>query len=477
MNGRLGVALSLSLVLAAGACASATTAGGGGAAEAANEPRNNAFTRSATLFLAQANAASPETRSGLYQQALNAATQSVQTEPENPMGWFMAAQAQAGLGNYEAADSAFDKAEELYPAYTQETAPERERAWIEAYNSAVGQLQQGNEQGSLEFFQRAALIYGGRPEAHLNVGATQANMGNDSAAIDAFAEALDIIRTADRTGLDSATTAQWRENEEIAAFNMAQLLTRQTRYEEAAAAYRQYLQSDPDNIMAKTNLAVALMNLNQQAEAEAIYDELLSRSDMEERDFFVVGVGLFQVEAYERSADAFRRAVERNPQSRDSRYNLSQALYQIADSLQRADSVQARGAWQALIPDARRVVECDPYNRNALLILAQSLARTGQTQEAVTILERHRDIPFSIENLDFRSDAEGGPTVRGSLINHTSQQGTPITLRFRFVGPNGQQIGTSDVTVRAPATDYDTPFEVQLQSTQQAAGYCYNVPG
>lgn len=489
MNVRLGFALFFAL----GAAACAGGAGGGaagrGPAPAAAEeeerqfppgtaePADNLWTRSAALYLARASQnPRPEEKQSLYEQALKAAMDGIQNEPENPKVWYMASRAYIGLDDYVGADSTLDKAEEIYPRYVLETGEIREGAWIIAYNSGITRLQQGDQDAALQLFGKATTIYQGRPEAHLNLGATYANRGDAEKAIQWYREALEILRSAERTGLDEETIQQWNENEEIAAFNLAQLLAREGRYADAVEAYRGYLAREPDNVTAKTNLAVALVQLGDQDAAMEIYNELLARTDLKEQDYFVTGVGLFRVNAYELSADAFRRALELNPYSRDARYNLAQALYQVALDVADKDSAQAPAAWAEVAPVARRLAECDPYNRNGLALLAHGLARSGEEQEAVRILEHHRDLLFGVENLDFQT-REGGATLRGQVINYNVEQGTPVTLRFKFLGSDGTEVASKEITVQVGAKDQGADFEVTVDATQQLAGYCYATVG
>ncbi|MBI4540383.1 MAG: tetratricopeptide repeat protein [Gemmatimonadetes bacterium] len=417
----------------------------------------------------------PEEQRSLYEQALNASLESTKNEPENARGWVMLGRAYLGLDNYVGADSALDMAEKIYPKYVLETDDDRERGWIEAYNGAIQLLQQGSRDGAIELFKKAAVIFQGRPEAYLNLGASYANVGDDSAAIEAYRQALEILRKVDRSQIEENTLKQWDEHEQLAAFNMAQLLARVGRHGEAAGAYEDYLKKDPNNVMALTNYAVTLMSMEQRDSAMAIYGQLLASTDLKEQDYFVIGVGLFRVEDYTKAEDAFRKALEVNPYSRDARYNLAQALYQIASDLQeKEDTVNARTAWADLIPVARKVAECDPYNRNALALLAHGLARSKQEQEAVQILERHRDLPFEVGALDFRPEEQGGATLRGSVVNLGLDPGKTVSLKFTFYGTNGQDVGSKEVSVQVSTKNESAPFDVTAESTQMVAGYCYS---
>src|SRR5690606_10693846 len=171
------------------------------------------------------------------------------------------------------------------------------------------------------------LIYDKMPNARLQLGGLYARKGETERAIEAYRGALEILRGPASQTVPERQREQWRENEEAAAFNLAQLLAGAGRDEEAAQAYRDFLAREPQNRTAKSNLAIVLGRMGKTEEASEIYTELMSQPDLTDSELFSIGIGLYNAEEFERAAEAFRKTLAVNPHSRDALYNLAQAIY------------------------------------------------------------------------------------------------------------------------------------------------------
>ncbi|NNM33196.1 MAG: tetratricopeptide repeat protein [Gemmatimonadetes bacterium] len=456
---RFGLAFMAAATVAVAGCASGSGGSSGGGDEG-NRPEENTHTRSAQLFLTQAQTMGDAAR---YDQAYEAAVQSIQTEPMNPLGFFQAGQAEVGRGNYEAADTLFEKALELYPAYEEDVGLQREAAWIDLFNQAIEPMNQGNYQEGVRLLEAAEEMYPSqRPEALINLGVGHANLNNMDAAIDAYSSALDVIRGPATAAADSATAANWRESEASVAFNLANLLSQAERYEEAAAEYRAYLENNPGDVSAQSNLAAVFASAGQPDSAQAIYDDLLSQPNLGMRDLFNIGVGLYQSGVFDRAAEAFGTVAETAPENRDAVYNWAQSLYDGED-------------WEGLVPVGQRLVELDPNNSNSYTLLAKALIETGQEQEAVRMLETGRDLPFTVQDTQIRPDPAGGATVTGQLVNNTLDAGSTVTLRFHFSAEDGAELGTTDVRIPAPDAGMAEVFRAEFASTETVMGYYVQV--
>lgn len=490
------------LAVGAGACASA--GGGAGGPQESNPadewtgptPENDLWTRSAALYLARATEnPDPEAKRNLYEQALESVQEGTQNAPSNPRIWFLGGQLQVKVGDYFRADSMFDRAEELYPYY-EEVEQERRNAWVQAYNAGVSSLQSGNVEDARQQLERAAIIYQGRPGAHLQLGSIYARQGQTDNAIEAFRSALEIMRGEAADELSEEERAQWQENEQVAAFNLAQLLAQAGHETEAADAYRDFLERNPDHTPAKINLAVVLTRQGNVAEATEIYNELLQRTDLSDDQYVMAGIGLFRGEDYVRAADAFRTALELNPYSRDALYNLAQALYlqsrQLEDRVADPDSDRAEEAeLNARLVDlyeetrqvSEKLQEMDPYNRNVLAILARSYrGLADQTEDVETsdewremaraALERHEEMPVQLTEVRL-SPGEEQVTVRGQIENLNVDAGTPIQIRFTLLGEDGSSVGTTDATLTAPEAETAEPFQFTVPRSGEVAGWRY----
>lgn len=455
---RFGLPLAAAAAVALTACASGS--GGGGEAEEGNPPRDNGHTRSAELFLTQAQTLGDPAR---YNDAMDAANNSIFEEPTNPRGYFQAARAQIGLEDFVAADTLFDRALELYPAYAEEVRIERENAWIAMFNRSIEPMNSGNQDDGIRFLELAETIFPRqRPEALINMGVGYSAVDRNEDAIEAFGVALELIRNPRLETADSATVAGWVEQEASVAFNRAQLLGQSERYDEAAAEYETYLASNPGDVSALSALAAVMSSAGQPDSAQAIYDHLLNQEGLEPRDYFNIGVGLYGAEVFDRAAEAFRIVAEVGPENRDAVYNYAQSLFEAEQ-------------WEALLDVGRELVELDGYNSNSYAILAQALINTGDEQEAVRILQAREDLAFNLENSQLQPRSAGGGSVTAELINNSLEAGTTVTVRVHFISDDGVVVGAADVRVDAPDPEVAQSFRADLTSEENILGFYFEV--
>jgi tetratricopeptide (TPR) repeat protein len=457
-------------------------------------PSNDMWTRSAALYLDRArNNPRPDEKRELWQQALEAALEGTQNNPGNPRTWYLAGEASLWLGDYVRADSLFDRAQELFPEYP-EIERERMNAWIRAYNAGVTAMQQGNHDEAIEHMQRADVIYDKRPGARLTLGSLYARKGETDAAVAAYTGALEILRGPARAALQGRAAREWGEQEEIAAFNMAQILAGAERYDEAIRAYHEYLVREPESLLAKQNLAVVLTRKGDREQAAEIYAELLQRTDLNDRDYFQVGIGLFQAERHPQAVEAFRKALALNPASRDALYNLAQALYIQANKLEEgrtsvaadpARDAELTGFYNQILETVERLREIDPANRNVLAIAARAYRgladiapddRVGDQHraKALEMLTAHRDMKFEVWELAVLQEAEKA-MLRGRLLNHDLAPGTPVTLNVMLLAPNGTTVATQAITVTMPEKDAQASFVQEVAVEEPIGGWKYTV--
>jgi tetratricopeptide (TPR) repeat protein len=475
MKVRLGLVLAAVTLLTGAGCA----AGGGGGAsgpsagpsipggqvlEPGIRPRDNSYTRAADLALTQAQSTTDEeVIQERYTQALQAALDGIEADPENPKSYLQAGQADIGLNDFVGADSMLTRAEEIHPPYILETEAWREQGWVNAYNEAVVPMNNGDLERAAELFKQAADLYGGRPEALLQLGAVYSQLDRTDEAVDAFREAMSILEdTQEEQMADTANAPIWEQHWEIATNGLGQTLSYAGRNQEAADLYGQLLEEDPGNTTLMGALANNLSELGMADSVQALYDKLLSDPNLSERDFYNAGVGLYQIENYDLAAQAFRRAAEMNPFNRDARLNLAQTL-SIAEK------------FDELIPAARDLLSVDPRNAFGWILLTRALSETGQTEAANETFNEYQAIGYEIENISVQPDPDGGATLTGSLKNTGLEPGTTVALRFHLGGLDGTEIGTVEIQVQAPAVDQSQLFRGEFSSPEAVSGYTYEV--
>lgn len=459
----------------------------------AQRPSNSMHTRSAETYLTNAakSGQTNDDKAELYRKALSAALEGVKADASNSRHWFIAGQAYARLNDVAGADSAFDRAEQLWPEYAKETEPERLNAWIGAYNAGVAAIQAGKVDEAIAALANADRIYNKRPEALVTLGSIYMQSGNAAKAEETFVKALAVLR-GDRSALKPQEVQAWNEDELTVAMRLATLYVDQDKHAEAEKVYRDLLARQPDNAMAKSNLAVVLSRAGKAAEAAVLYKELLTQPGLSEAALFNIGIGMFRAQQFADAAVAFRRSLEANPHSHDVLYNLAQSLFALTSELEKekaatpARATEINAQLVKLNEEMRTVAEklrgIDPANRNVFMMLAQaqrSLAdlNTGAAadelrKQALATLEAHKALPFEISELQV-SPGEDQYQLLGRVTNLAVAAGTPIRIRFIVLNREGAEIATEEVTVNAPAKDESTRLNATLKAPEGAAAWKY----
>ncbi|MDX1566491.1 MAG: tetratricopeptide repeat protein [Longimicrobiales bacterium] len=470
MRARFGLLLATSLTLGLGACAGGGGAGAGGAtpSEEGYPPEQNEYTATAQLNLNQAQSAETDSvAQARYEAALAAAEQGMQQDTLNPLSYYQAALSLVMLErDYPRAASLLDQAEELYPAFRENTVGVREQGWINLYNRAIEPLNQGNLEEAARLFEQANEMYSGRPEAYLNLGSIYSQLNQPEDAAEAFESALEVAdeqvqRLAAMDSVDQAMMESARQSQNIAVQNLAQTLQSLERYGEAVSVYEEYIQENPDDIQALSLYASILSQANMPDSATAIYESLLARDDLSSVEYGYVGVGLFGAERWEQASQAFRRALELNPMSREPAFNLVQAEFSSED-------------WQAVLDATENALELDPRTGILYQQRARAFVETGDQQTGSDVLEEYQSLAFELDGLQLQTTGGGG-NVTGILTNNSVAQGEPIVLRFHFTNPTGDEIGTDEVTVPAPAEGGNAQVEARYQGEETLGGYWYEV--
>lgn len=479
MNARFGLILVTAALFSGMGCA----AGGGGSSTGSSampmpsgaggtvleegiRPRDNAQTRAADDFLDQAMEATDDVeKDALYQQALDAAQQGIVADSGNPKSYYQGAIANVNLGNYSDAAGMFDKAETMHPRYILETEPWRERGWVNAYNDGIVPLNAGDLETAAELFEGANDLYSLRPEAYLQLGSVYSRLNRPDESAAAFRSAIALLEESKAVALaDTAQAETWEQHYEIASMGLGQALQFSEEWAEAAELYGRMLEADPDNPQLIGSLASVLTELEMPDSVDALYDNLLNRPGLTEFDYSNAGVGLYRIGEYERAAQAFTAAAELNPFNRDARLNLTMTYFGAED-------------WPNVVTASRDLLSIDPLNGLVWIYMTRAYSELEQVEEANAVFEEYQAIGYEVEELSMDALPNGGAAVSGNLKNNTAEPGGTVTLRFRFGGENGTEIGTVDIRVQLPAVEGSASFNGQFNSSDLVYGFKYEVVG
>jgi tetratricopeptide (TPR) repeat protein len=432
-------------------------------AEAQSQPRVSRYTAMSALRIQEAQSMEGDSlQEEVYREALESVYGGLRNESDNPEGYLHLGIVHLGLGNYLAADSAFDQAEAMYPDYVDEengTGVYRFNGWIEAYTEATEEVAR-NPEGALELFNVANMLFDKRPEGYLNIGAQAAGLGDLEGSIEAWRSAIAVIESPEADAGDDETRRVWDTDFWTMSYtNLGRVLEMAQRPEEAIAAYRTLLERYPDDVQARSSLALALTSVGQEDDALTIFDEILAREDGNPLDFFNAGASLYQADQLEKAAIGFQKALERSPMYRDALQNLIQSLSVLED-------------YEAQISFSEKLLELDPHNEYVYQLYIRALVQMDRQVDGVAALEVMRGLPFATDNLQL-SPMNSGAIVSGVAINKTLPPGTSITLRFTSYDDDGNPLGTVDTEVTLSDPDVTHQFQVTFEEETQVLGYGY----
>ena len=321
---------------------------------AAQEPRTGRYTAMSAMRIQEAMSLEGDSlQAASFRTALESVYDALEYEDDNPQAYLHLGIVQTGLKNYVAADSAFDRAEEMYPDYPDEdggTGEYRFNGWIAAYNDASARLEARDPEGAIELFRSANMLFGLRPEGYLNIGAQASGLGDLEASIEAWRSAIAVIESPEADPGDEVTREAWdAEYWPMAHNNLAGVLDRAGRPEEAIPVYEAVLERYPDNVQARGALAVVLSQTGTGDGALAVFDEILAREDGTTLDYFNAGATLYGADQLDRAVIGFEKALARAPMFRDALQNLVQSLAVLEE-------------YETQIPHSERLLELDPHN-------------------------------------------------------------------------------------------------------------------
>jgi len=428
------------------------------------EPRVSRYTAISALAIQRARAEEDEARQReMYQEALQSILDGLTNEDDNPQGYLHLGMVQTGLANYLAADSAFDRAEALYPDYVDEelgTTAYRFDAWLEAYSDATARMDAQDPEGAVELFNLANRIYDKRPEAYLNVGAQTSGLGDLDASIEAWLGAIAVIESPDADAGDEQTREQWDTQFWVMAHtNLGLVLQMAGRAGEAVTVYETLLERFPDDAKARSSLAMALAASGQTGDALSIFDEILGREDGTPLDYFNAGVSLYSADQLDQAAIGFEKAIQRAPMYKDALQNMAQTLNILEN-------------YEAQTPYSERLIELDPHNEYGYQIHIRALVQVGRQADAVAALNILRELPFVTDNLQLQP-MSSGPSITGVAINKTLPPGTSVTLRFTFYDNDGNPLGTEDTEITLSDPEVAHQFQVSFATDGPVLGYGY----
>jgi tetratricopeptide (TPR) repeat protein len=375
-------------------------------------------------------------------------------QEKNPAAWYYLGRVYLHQGDIAGADSAFTKAEAMAPACKQEISGLRYTAWVPLVNAGITFTKAQKNDSALALFQQANTIYRDKPQAYAGAAVIMANNKMDDSAAVYLQKAAEI-----------ATAANMTEERNQATFNLAAVLQRSNRNEEAAAALERYLGWVPDDTEAKKALAHLYRTTGKVDKAKALEQELLATpgaggaagaAAVGTEDINNIGVNLYNEKKYAEAAAAFEKALAAEPYNRDALSNLSNTYLALKNG-------------PKLLATADRLVAIEPMSENALKLQAEGNKQSKKINAAVKIAEKVLALPTNVEVTNFTTSGTGAQlTAKATGRSAQTAAGKPIppapvTLVFEFLDKQGTPVATQEVQVPPLAAGAAHEIKVEAQ--------------
>lgn len=402
---------------------------------------SNAASNAAQALQSIAEDATDVERNAKYTEALGFLAE--EADGDNAVVFLFLAQANLGLQNFEEAHAALERYDEVAaPECLQYGQDQRYNGWVQLYNAGVSAYSASDNQVALDAF---ALANRFKPDlrSYTNAALLQSQLGDTEGAIATYREAL-------AADIPDADPEQLRTT----VRGLGDMLTAAGRSDEAMAAYEGYLANNPDDVVIRIRYAGSLAEQGQAEQSQAIYSEILARTDLGPQQWIEVGVGLYNAENFGDAATAFGNARAGNPYSKEAMENFVNA------------SVQANRPGPVLAL-ADTLVNWYPYDANNYQLLASALAQADMNDRAMEIVGAGETTDLIFHFAQMGSGGDGVYVVQGSFEPRTATG--DVQIPFEFLDASGQVVMTEILTTSATAGS----FRLEIQSGVPIAGFRY----
>jgi len=365
-------------------------------------------------------------------------------QDKSSTAWYVLAQIYLYQGDVAGADSALRRTEAISPKCAAPIEALRHMLWAPLVNAGVEFTRSGASDSALALFQQAAAIYPEKPQAWLSAGVVLANTSRTDSAIVYFERAA---AAAERQNLP--------EERNQATYNLAAMLQRADRHQEAAAALEKYLGWQPKDQNARRALAVSYRAAGR-IDAARELEGRAGSSGATPDDLLRMAINFYEERQWAEAAKAFERALGASPYSRDAVFGL-------------AASYQALEDGPRLVQTARKLLEIEPLNPDALRLLGAGYQQTEQSDSALETAKQLVGLVTAVAVEGFTTSSDSAAltaTATGRAAETVTGKPLPpaaTPLVFEFIDSLGNVVASAEAVIPPLKRDETSPVAVQAK--------------
>ena len=394
-------------------------------------------------------------------------------QEKNPAAWYYLGRIRLTQGNLYGGDSALTRAAELAPACAKDIDGYRRNAWVALVKAGNKFEDDKNPDSALVLYRQAGAIYHGSPITYYQTAAILNDKGQPDSAAYYFGQAA-------AAGANATDTTEIKIRNR-SAFNQGALLLNGKKYDQAAAAFEQYLKWVPNDNEAKRGLAASYRGQGKIEQAQALEKELVAAGAAApgapgaagasaSQDLMTAGVNAYNDKKYADAAAAFEKLAAAEPYNRDALSNLSNTYLAMKDG-------------PKLAATAGRLVAIEPLSENALRHhsrvvgrgLGEGYKQSAKVDQAVTTATQVLALPADVKASDFATTGSGA-TLTLSATGRAAQtpSGKPIApvavpIVVEFLNATGGVVASQEAQIPPLATGASQDVKVAAQGSGIAA--------
>jgi tetratricopeptide (TPR) repeat protein len=372
-------------------------------------------------------------------QALTAITQSGQGG--NAAAWYYYGRSSLYLGDIPAADSAFKKVDQIAPACAADVRIARRDALITLI-TAGSTFQQANQHDSaLVVLKAAAVIDPSRPHPLYGVANSYSALGQADSALAYFDKAMQAKG-------DTSTSA--KNIRQASAFQLGVMAFTAKDYAGSVRGFSEAVAIKPDDSDARRNLVSALRQAGMPDSAAKIEQGMMaatagSEAGLATGQLAEIGVARYNANDFAGAVVAFEKILEVEPYNRDALFNLAQ-------------SYKGAGNADKQLEVATRLRAVEPLSFAALQMIGQAYQTKKDQPNILKTFELLAGSTVDVTTA-FATTATGATLTlqakgrEGRDINDRLVRPAAIPVIVEFLDQAGAVVTTAEVTVPALAKE------------------------
>lgn len=319
-------------------------------------------------------------RTSDWDRAISQLEQAITAYPNNAEAHFLLGQAYGHKERFKEMVKEFDLSQKISNKFLQEITAERERYWVDKYNSAIIALDKKEYDVAENYLLAAILIDNRKQEAHKKLATTYLLSERFERALAIYNNLLE----SDPNNLDLLSS-------------VSNIYYTGESYEQSILFLKRILEIEPSHRDALANLALCYDALGRQEEAARAFDLARAANPQDADLIFMFAEHNYRTENYMRAIELFEQVLAQHPQDFDAMANIGNAYLSMAESLRQklqstvsmsGDSItsleiqqlkaDAIANYKKAIPYLEKALAVQPHQYNLWRNLGVAYVNSGQ---------------------------------------------------------------------------------------------------